>query len=263
LKRKSRLAERSILFLFCCCAAGHPSLAGQAAPTAKITGIVTDFKNSPIPGAEVIIKNKKFEDVAVASTDARGAFELTVGKGRYMALYACKDYSVNNLEFWSWNLIVDKDLVINPRIDGLEVYALNAFMVPVWPPTMQLYFRPMSLKRVKKDGGVKKLKEDEKMKDGAFFDIAPRLTPPDIDAEVNGERVQILELNRGKEYNSKPQDAKAQEIWSYLMQTSLPKDQDGKIWHICVTLKDTDTKEQGEGCLSWERPNYVEKGEGS
>jgi hypothetical protein len=115
------------------------------------------------------------------------------------------------------------------------------------PGSLQLYFRPMSLKRVAQAGGK------EKLKDAAFTDIAPRLAPADIDVFINGERVRILALNQVREAVSDKQG-----IWAFLMQTSLPKDQAAKLWRICVSVRDTDTQEQGESCLSWERPVYTE-----
>jgi hypothetical protein len=59
-------------------------------------------------------------------------------------------------------------LEINPRFHGLEVYALNAFAIPGVPLPMQMYFRPMSLKRLELAGGM------EKVMTGEFIDIAPK-----------------------------------------------------------------------------------------
>lgn len=48
----------------------------------------------------------------------------------YYNFYACKDYSVNYLEYWAWNLPLFEDLEINPRIDGVdvEVYHVNRIL---------------------------------------------------------------------------------------------------------------------------------------
>jgi hypothetical protein len=54
---------------------------------------------------------------------------------------------------------------------------------------------------------------------------------------------------RYKEYVSEKQ-----KIASYLIQTGLPKKSNQKIWRICVTLSDPETKEQGEACLFWKKP---------
>jgi len=64
-------------------------------------------------------------------------------------MWACKDYAVENLEYWAWNIMAYQDLEINPCIDGLEVYAVNAWIPQGGMPSVQIYFRPMSLKRLK------------------------------------------------------------------------------------------------------------------
>jgi len=51
---------------------------------------------------------------------------MTVGEGIYVAMYACKDYPKGNFEYWTWNVIAFQDLEINLRINGLEVYTINA-----------------------------------------------------------------------------------------------------------------------------------------
>ena len=218
---------------------------------AELSGTVRDFLGHPISGAEVSVKDSGWKDVAVASTDAKGLFRLAVDKGRYMALYAVKDYTVNNLEFWAWNLVVDGDMTIDARINGLEVYAINAFLIQVDPSSMQIYFRPMSLERTKKAAGKEKGKMKEILKSRSFVDIAPKLKTDDIEVAINGEPVKILELNRVPERTSEKQ-----EMWAYLMQTDLPKRQEGRIWKICVALRDAETQERGEGCLFWEKPAF-------
>jgi len=222
--------------------------AAQITQSAEITGTITDFQNHPIAGAEVDVRDAHFQDAATSSTDVHGMFRLTVKKGRYMALFACKDYKVKHLEFWAWNLMVDDNMIINARIDDLEVYAINAFLIQREPPSMQIYFRPMSLERFKKAGGKAILDASP------FIDIAPKLSTNDVNVTINGEPVKILELNRVPERDIARPDT--QEIWAYLMQTTLPKHQDDKIWKIRIALRDTETKEQGEGCLFWEKPVF-------
>jgi len=57
------------------------------------------------------------------------------------------NYKKENLEYWAWNIPAYSDLEINTRIDGLEVYAMNAWVPQGAVPSFQIYFRPMSLKR--------------------------------------------------------------------------------------------------------------------
>jgi hypothetical protein len=210
---------------------------------AAIHGKVTDFSGKPIDGADIVLQNDKYKTLYSTKSDSVGNYSFTVKKGHYNSLFVCKDWKVHNLEYWAWNVIVDSDLEINPRFHGLEVYALNAFAIPGVPLPMQIYFRPMSLKRLELAGGM------EKVMTGEFIDIAPKLKKTDIQVTINGEALDVLEINPIKEYVSEKQ-----KIAAYLIQTGLPKKSDQPIWRICVTLKDPETNEQGEACLFWEKP---------
>jgi hypothetical protein len=221
----------------------------KAPDRARLQGAVSDFDRHPVAGAEVIVKDAYFSDVAVASTDARGRYDLSVEKGRYQALYVCKDYAVGNLEFWAWNLMVEGDVAVDARNDGLEVYAVNAFLIQRSPATMQIYFRPMSLSRFNKAGGKRKLNSAPRV------DIAPRLEAEDIQVSMNGEAVKVLKLNKVLEWA-----ADGQEIWAYLLQAGLPARRSEKTWKICLTLRDSETGERGEGCLFWEKPGQYADG---
>lgn len=221
----------------------HAEVAHTSNQQVTVSGAVTDFEKRPISGAEVIVKDTHFQNVVVGSTDVRGIYNLAVEKGRYLALYVCKDYSIKNLEFWAWNLALNEDMTIDARIDGLEVYAINAFLIQREPSSLQIYFRPMSLKRLKKGGGK------EKMKTLPLMDIAPRLKEDDVSINVNGESVRVLGLNRVAEWASD-----GQKIRAYLVQAALPVQKQNSTWKICLTLRDTETNEHGEGCLFWEKP---------
>ncbi len=94
-------------------------------------------------------------------------------------MYICKDYAVKNLEYWAWNVLAYHDVEIDARIDGLEVYAINAWMPQGATPSMQIYFRPMSLRRVKEFSqrlGIKFPPSREELRSLKVIDIAPRLT---------------------------------------------------------------------------------------
>jgi len=93
----------------------------------KIFGRVTDFEGQPIKGVMVFLKDTRFEDVATAKSDEDGRYSLIAPKGRYMALAAVKHYMIKFLEYWAWNIPANQDLEINPSIDRMEVYAINAW----------------------------------------------------------------------------------------------------------------------------------------
>lgn len=215
----------------------------------KIYGKVMDFNDNPIKDAEVEIKDKNFVTVYKTTSDAEGKYVLQVEEGNYIALCACKDYSIKNLEYWAWSVPAYQDLEINSHIDGIELYAMNAWIpqgaTPF--PTLQIYFRPMSLKRAIEKGGVDVLKTLN------IIDIAPEITKEDIIVKIDDEPVEILEINIVKEFSDKNQS-----VIAYLIQTTLPELKTNLGYYkICITLRDSKTDEKGEGCLYLRKPNYV------
>jgi len=217
---------------------------GRAAENpVKISGRVTDFKNQPVAGADVELKDGRFETVARAVSGADGRYALTAPRGRYMALTAVKEYQVRFLEYWAWSVPAERDLVINPRFDRLEVYALNAWRPQGGYPSYQIYFRPMSLarviRRVTEAGGLENLGKLP------LLDIAPELGVKDIAVAVDGQPVKVLRVSKVREASGPEQD-----MIGYVIQTALPdKKGAGEFSLITVTLTDSETGEMGEGAL--------------
>ena len=222
----------------------------------KLYGKVTDFDSNPIEGAIVEIKNKRFETVYRTISDTEGRYRLDVDEGRYIAMYVCKEYAAKNLEYWAWNVLAYQDLEINPRIDGLEVYAINAWVPQGAMPSVQIYFRPMSLRRAKELSqrlGVGFPASKNELKSLEVIDIAPKLTKEDIDVTVNNQPVEVFEINRLMEAIGEDQSMHA-----YVVQTSSPKRQMCLDYsRINIVLRDKETGETGEGCLFWKEPSYV------
>lgn len=217
------------------------SSAKEETEMVEISGIVTDFDNKPIEGADILLMNDQFEPVYQTTSNTKGEYKLYVKIGTYLGLFACKDYKTKNLEYWAWNVPAYYDLEINPRIDGLEIYAGNAFMPQGALPSLFIYFRPMSLKRYK----------DISDKGGAeprsIIEIAPDLSKDDIELKINDEQIDILELNKIREVTGKDQS-----MIGFLIQSALPKNWiKSEYLRICITLRDAETTERGEACLFW------------
>ncbi|HVP91393.1 MAG TPA: carboxypeptidase-like regulatory domain-containing protein [Terriglobales bacterium] len=209
----------------------------------KVSGQVTDFKNQPVEGASVELKDARFETVAKAVSGKDGRYSLAAAKGRYMALTAVKDYQVRCLEYWAWNVPAERDLEINPRFDRIEVYAMNAWRPQGAYPSYQVYFRPMSLART--GAAVMKARGMEGLKKVPLIDIAPDLGAGDVEARVDGERVDVIRVNKVREASGPAQDMVA-----YLIQVSLPKAPPAGDWVVIdLTLSDRATGEKGEGRL--------------
>lgn len=215
---------------------------GQTAENSiKISGRVTDFKNQPIAGALVELKDSRFETAARAVSGADGRYSLVAAKGKYMALLAVKDYQVKYLEYWAWTIPAEHDLEINPRFDRLEVYAINAWQPQGGYPSYQVYFRPMSLTRI-----IKKITDAGGMENLGklpLLDIAPDLALKDITVTIDGQPVNILKLNKIREAAGPDQD-----MIGYVIQTDLPRKETASVYSlITITIMDAETNEMGEG----------------
>lgn len=216
--------------------------------TVKIFGRVTDFKGQAIEGATVELKDSRFSDVARTNSGPDGRYSLVIPKGHYMALTAVKGYQVRSLGYWAWNVPADRDIEIDPRFDRLEVYALNAWRPQGAYPSYQIYFRPMSL--VKTAATVMKAEGMEGLNKLPLIDISPDLEAGDIEVKVDGERVDVLRVNKVREASGPAQD-----MFAYLIQVSLPKAAAVCDWIVFdVILSDRDTGEKGEGRLYFPRP---------
>ena len=227
----------------------------------KIFGKVTDFSGNPIENAEIDINDKHFETIYQTFSGEDGKYSLSVNEGTYIAMFVCKNYKKENLEYWAWNIPAYSDLEINTRIDGLEVYAMNAWVPQGAVPSFQIYFRPMSLKRTTPILSLNNLTDihdivkiaPELVKMQNVIDIAPELSEDDIILKIDEELMNVLEINKVREFAGKDQS-----IFGYLIQSNLPVHKTGKNYHkICLTIRDAETKEQGEACLFWKEPQYV------
>jgi hypothetical protein len=241
-----------LFFLPALTAAGREPASAPPQPDASseavIFGRVTDFEGRPYAGADVELKTVKFENAAAVRSGPDGSYSLTVKEGMYIALAAVKEYRTKHLEYWAWNVPAYGRVRIDPRFDRIEVYALNAFRPQGGYPSYIVYFRPMSLTKtmaaVVKAGGMEGLAKLP------LIDIAPELEPRDIQVTIDGERVDILELNKVKEAGRPGQD-----LFGCLIQVPLPKSPAAGDWVVLdLTLTDRTTGEKGEGRLYIRRP---------
>lgn len=215
----------------------------------KVYGKVTDFNGTPLSKAEVRLTDDKFEDIYKTYTDSDGRYEIDVEKGVYYTFYACKDYKINYLEYWAWDVPIFDNMEINAQIDGLEIYSLTAFRVKWNFLQLMLYFRPMSLKRAKEleKSGAINFKEKSVEDSLEVIDICPELTKNDVEVHINNEKVEVFEVNKVKEYGGKNQY-----MYSYLVHVGLKKETNKYEYNkVHITLTDRKTGEKGEGSVFW------------
>lgn len=229
----------------------HRTAAAGAGAQARIYGKVLGFDEKPIAGANVELKNSHFTTVASAVSGPDGGYSLSAPEGDYMALTAVKDYMTKSLEYWAWSVPARGELRIDPHFDRLEVYAMNAWRPQGAYPSYQIYFRPMSLiragRKIAEAGGMEAF---GKLK---LQDIAPDLAPGDITVTIDGEKVDVLKMNKVLEASG-PDGA----MYGYVIQTGLPKAQaSGDYRLITITIADRETGEKGQGCLFLKRSGLL------
>lgn len=207
----------------------------------KVSGRLTDFNGNPISDGDVKMLDKTFNPISETKTDDDGMYELHVGKGLYMGLIGVEGYGIANLECWAWNIPAAADMKIDMRIDGLELYALNAFIPQGAYPQIMLYFRPMSLKRFQR-------LQQEGSND--WERAAPDLQAEDIQVWVNEDPVKVLHVNRVLEVTDQTP------IPGYLVSVTMPNLTTGKLNKIFIVASDKETDEKGEASLFWQ-PDFV------
>jgi len=210
----------------------------------RLHGRVTDFEGKPLDHAEVHLVGRGWEVVAYTYSDGAGMYGVEVEGGTYLAVWICKDYKTKMLEYWAWHVPLLGDLELNARVDGLEVYGLNAFW-PRYGPTLMVYFRPMSLKRslAWEAGGRDR---------PGLTDIAPSLGPEDIEATIEGEPAPLLCVSKVRE--EAPPD---RYLDAYLVHVQAEGIRATDAYRkIGVAIADRETGERGEGSVFWRHTLY-------
>lgn len=210
--------------------------------TAVISGRVQDFSGKDIDGAIVEIKHPDFSTAYETRTDRNGLYRLEVEKGKYMAMVTIRreDYPFGEgaekpakeqrLGHWVWNLVVDKDITINPRYDRVEIYGLNAFRVIGAAPGYTIYCRPMSLSKFQAFPKDKRVDADMSV-DAANLDVK---------VYIDGEQVKVNKIQQVEEYVPEGH------IHGFLLHTDPPKKKADKSYQI-IRLEANDKKSGDKG----------------
>ena len=221
-----------------------------------LSGKVTDFNGVGIDSAFVQLKHANFSEAAHTYSDAAGNYQMKVKKGRYFAMYVIRprEYPRANavpdadkrLEFWAWNIVADKDLVINPRYHRLELYGVNIFQIQ---RSYMIYVRPMSLGKLltySKDIVTDKAKIDQ------MTDISVK--PENFQVEVFADErpLQIHSVQRVEEFAGTGNPV----CVGYLLQVGM--DQRPQEPYVVFRIKATNLEfnEQGENICFYEVKQY-------
>lgn len=218
---------------------------GRRRQLTRLHGRVTDFAGNPLGEALIRVEGRDFEhEIAHTLTDADGRYAVELEAGTYLAVWICKGYKEKALEYWAWHLPIYAGLELNARVDGLEVYGLNAF----WPrhkSTLIVYFRPMSLKRFR-------AYESGKQHEPGLIAITPDLGPEDIEVTIGETPAPLLYI--GKVSEQVPPD---HYMDAYLVHP--PADgilETDAYRKINPAIVDGESQERGEASVFWRRRLY-------
>lgn len=161
-------------------------------------GTVKDKSGNAVSGANVEVKDERFQTIYQTLSDAQGAYAIDLPSGKYPFVTAVKDYGIKNLEYWCQNINLTQGLQLDIRFDTLEIYGLHVFSVKGAYPSLMVYFRPMSLEKYKKGDS----------------DICP--TIKSVHVFINSIEVSVLEQNKVLEYIGD------RALSAFLLQVELP-----------------------------------------
>lgn len=157
------------------------------------SGRIVDFDAKPFP-AVVLLQRYGFEDAPFLLgtwTDQDGNYSFRVPDGAYNTMYSDDNtYGKSSLECWGWNVIADRDEVIDLKIGNGEVYSLNVSVNNGGMQTLFLTFRPMIY--------FKKEEYSTVVGEESIYvsDFAPEIAKEDVTVYVNGRKTELLSLQK-------------------------------------------------------------------
>lgn len=231
----------------------------KAQETITISGQVTDFEGMPKDSSVVRLLYPDFSNAYITYTDKDGYYKLeNVEKGKYMAMYAMrkKEYPRENavpkddmrLEFWAWNVIANKDLVINPRYHRLEVYGTTVFQNFGGYPGFFIYFRPMSITKYLSYSQEIYL---DKKKAEQVADISVKPENLAIKVFADNELLKINSIQPVEEFLG------GMPITGYIVQVDKPKNKSAEPYIVFrIEAENKEYKEKGESLYFYEFPEF-------
>lgn len=240
------------------------SFTAYATDLVKISGKVTDYKGKPIDSCTVLIYNPDFTEAYETISDSQGDYVLdSIPKGRYAAIAAMRinEYprllqvasKDMKLEFWAWNVIADRDIILNIRYDKLELYGTTAFLEYGGRQELLIYTRPMSVTKVIAYQNFVNKSEAEK---NSIVTVEPKYMTFDVYAD--GKPLEIYSI---QPLTMKNKDNSVGDDMCYLLQVELPKDvyTHNAPYEIKVVGHNSQYNEHGESVYFLEPPKYDRK----
>lgn len=164
--------------------------------TITITGQVTDKNGLPVKKCDVFFNaNAWIDDNSIHVTcDKSGNYSAEIAPGLYNSVYVCDEelYGKTKLEYWGWNLTLDKSQRIDAQFDTMEVYSLATWASNGGSNSIFASFRPMSLTKAK-NASYKEIQHNGK--NVVLFDISPVINKSSIKGFVDEQPIQLLEFS--------------------------------------------------------------------
>lgn len=230
-----------------------------------ISGHVTDYQGNPVDSCSVIVYNPDFTEAFEVLTNADGCYRIdSVPRGRYAAIAAMRvneyprvmqvPFDNMKLEFWAWNVIMDRDLSLDIRYDKLELYGTKAFFEYGGRQELLIYTRPMSVTKVIRDPGFMDKAAQEK---NTNVTIAPQFI--EFKVYIDGIPTDVLSTQHLSMVNTNGNPTNDD---CYLLQVPIPNDiysHSDKPYEIRVVGHNKEFDEWGESVYYLEAPQYTAK----
>ena len=218
----------------------------------SISGRVTDYRGKPVDSCAVLVSNPDFSTAYETMTNADGFYRIdSVARGSYANVCAMRpeEYPRQKavkpedmkLEFWAWNVIADRDLMLDLRYDKLELYGTTAFCEYGGRPEMFIYTRPMSVTKV--------LSYEDYMDKAAYEKHSKVTVEPEymeFEVYVDGKKYDIISVQHLSLPNTNGNPVNDD---CYLIQVPMPEDvhyrKDGN-YEVRVVGHNTQYDEWGE-----------------
>lgn len=160
----------------------------------RLYGKVLNFEEMPVQ-AYVVINSSKFRRVGFAKTDADGCFEIMLPERRYQQIFICDgNYGRSRLEFYGWNLYLDKDTELKARFDKIEIFRMAVGVTP--ERTVIVDFVPMDIFHT-----IQRINQDFKQKVAVDYSSSkyyPELSIEDIEVFIDDSKTELWTLHKRK-----------------------------------------------------------------
>lgn len=213
----------------------------------RLYGRVINFEEKPVQ-AYIMINSTKFRGCGSVKTNAEGYFELMLPERRYQQIFICdKNYGRSTLEFYGWNLYLNRDIELNARVDKIEIYRMAVGITP--ERTIIIDFVPMDVFHT-----VKGLHRDLKRKveiDYASSKYYPSLNLSEVEIYIDNKRAEVWTLHK-RQHSLADSGLKNKTRNAYTLEAKIPPQiRPGRhtlklVIHKRISLKEKLIEEWGE-----------------